>query len=103
MNFTKDDIIAALKTVYDPEIPVNIWDLGFIYDIEISPAVLIKMTLTSPMCPMADMIVHMTVQAAESVAGPGNVKVELVWDPPWSMERMSPIARLELDLTEEGW
>ncbi|MCL2017759.1 MAG: iron-sulfur cluster assembly protein [Alphaproteobacteria bacterium] len=114
MNFTKDDIIAAIKTVFDPEIPVNVWDLGLIYDIEIctpdsatdcnlQSAVRIKMTLTSPTCPMAEEIVQMIRQAAESVAGFGNVSVELIWDPPWSLDKMSPTARLELDLTNEGW
>ena len=130
MKFTKDDIIAALKMVFDPEIPVNVWDLGLIYDIEIvgarirapnraqvpGPAqttfawvggaptcVTIKMTLTSPTCPMAEDIVLMVKQAAESVAGRGNAHVELIWDPPWTLDRMSPAARLELDLTEEGW
>ncbi|MCL1785679.1 MAG: iron-sulfur cluster assembly protein [Alphaproteobacteria bacterium] len=103
MNFTKDDIIAALKTVFDPEIPVNIWDLGLVYDIDVGDSVLIKMTLTSPTCPMAEEIVRMAKQAAESVAGIGNARVELVWDPPWSYARLSAQARLELDLTEEGW
>jgi FeS assembly SUF system protein len=109
VNFTKDNIIAALKMVFDPEIPVNVWDLGLIYDVDITRTtsneqrITIKMTLTSPTCPMAEDIVLMVRQAAESVAGIGNVSVELVWDPPWSLDKMSPAARLELDLTEEGW
>ncbi|MCL2538670.1 MAG: iron-sulfur cluster assembly protein [Alphaproteobacteria bacterium] len=103
MSFTKDDIFAALKTVFDPEIPVNVVDLGLIYDVEISDSVIVKMTLTSPTCPMAEEIVQMVKMAAESVAGAGNVNVELVWDPPWSLDKMSTTARLELDLTEEGW
>jgi FeS assembly SUF system protein len=110
MKFSKEDVIASLKTVFDPEIPVNIWDLGLIYDIEISdagraggPLVKVKMTLTSPTCPMAEDLVRMARLAAESVAGPGRASVELVWEPPWSLDRMSAAARLELDLTEEGW
>jgi len=122
--FTKDDLIAAIKMVFDPEIPVNVWDLGLIYEINIvganenSPVnavdsranfhsplqyVTIKMTMTSPTCPMAEELLDMVKSAAESVAGIGNVSMELVWDPPWSLDKMSDIARLELDLTEEGW
>jgi len=104
MKYSKDDIIVALKTVFDPEIPVNVWDLGLIYDIDINDEkVGIKMTLTSPTCPMAEEIAQMVKQAAESIAGFRAVSVELVWDPPWSLDRMSSEARLELDLTEEGW
>jgi len=123
MKFTKDEIIEALKMVFDPEIPVNVWDLGLIYNVECrmlndelndkstnstfniqhSTLVKVRMTLTSPTCPMAEELVQMVKQAGESVAGPGNVHVELVWDPPWAIDRMSPTARLELDLTEEGW
>jgi len=104
MKYSKDDIIAALKLVFDPEIPVNVWDLGLIYDIDIKgEKVGIKMTLTSPTCPMAEEIVFMIKQAVESVAGFGNASVELVWNPPWSLDKMSQAARLELDLTEEGW
>ncbi|MCL1902326.1 MAG: iron-sulfur cluster assembly protein [Alphaproteobacteria bacterium] len=101
--YTKEDIIAALKMVFDPEIPVNVWDLGLIYDVDLGERVHIKMTLTSPTCPMAEDIVLMVKQAAESVAGHGNVTVELIWDPPWTLDKMSTEARLELDLTEEGW
>ena len=103
MNFTKDDIVVALKTVYDPEIPVNVYDLGLIYDIEIGGRVNIKMTLTSPTCPMAEEIMQMVRQAGESVAGVDNVDVGLVWDPPWSLDKMSQTARIELDLTDDGW
>jgi FeS assembly SUF system protein len=103
VSFSKDDIIAAVKTVFDPEIPVNVWDLGLIYDIETGSQVRIKMTLTSPTCPMAEELLLMVQQAAESVAGIGNASVELVWNPPWSLDKMSPSARLELDLMEEGW
>ena len=105
MSPAKDDIMAALKMVFDPEISVNVVDLGLIYDVTIKNGgnVLIKMTLTSPTCPMAEEIVLMVKQAAESIAGNGKTRVELVWDPPWSLAKMSPTARLELDLTEEGW
>lgn len=104
MNFTKDDIIAALKTVYDPEIPVNIWDMGLIYDIDISAEnVVIKMTFTSPTCPMMEELLAQVRDAVTNVAGDVPVRVDLVWDPPWDLSRMSDAARLELDLTNQGW
>lgn len=104
MNFTKEDIITALKTVYDPEIPVDIWELGLVYDIKIDKGfVTITMTFTSPTCPMMEELLAMVKAACESVAGKDNVVVELVWDPPWDLTRMSQTARLELDLTEQGW
>ncbi|MBN1325096.1 MAG: DUF59 domain-containing protein [Alphaproteobacteria bacterium] len=103
MKFTKEDIITALSSVYDPEIPVNILDLGLIYDIEIKDKVKIKMTFTSPTCPMMEELLEMVKYAVESVAGVGNSLIELVWDPAWSISRMSEQARLELDLTEHGW
>lgn len=104
MKFTKDDIINALKTVYDPEIPVNIWDLGLIYDIDISDsAVNIKMTFTSPTCPMMDDILAQVKNVVSNVAAPVPVNVELVWEPAWDLSRMSDTARLELDLTNSGW
>ena len=104
MTFTKDDIIGALKTIYDPEIPVNIWDMGLIYDIDISDvAVVIKMTFTSPTCPMMEELLEQVRQVAQHVAGDVPVRVDLVWDPPWDLSRMSDVARLELDLTNEGW
>lgn len=103
MTVSRDDVIGALRTVYDPEIPVNIWDLGLVYDIDVSDAnVHIKMTLTSPTCPMMDELVE-SVRSAVSVATGTDVVVELVWDPPWDLSRMSETARLELDLTEQGW
>lgn len=104
MSFTKDDIIAALKTVYDPEIPVNIWDMGLIYDIDISAEnVVIKMTFTSPTCPMMEELLAQVRDAVTNVAGGVPVRVDLVWDPPWDLSRMSDAARLELDLTNQGW
>lgn len=100
----KEDIISALKTVYDPEIPVNIWDLGLVYDIAVQPdSVVITMTFTSPTCPMMEELLESVRAAAQDVAGNVPVRVELVWDPPWNLARMSEAARLELDLTEQGW
>jgi len=99
----KDIIIEALKSVYDPEIPVNIWDLGLVYDIAISDKeIIITMTFTSPTCPMEELLqqVHDSVAA---ISGGRDVKVDLVWDPPWDLSRMSEQARLDLDLTEQGW
>ena len=102
--FNKDDIIGALKTVYDPEIPVNIWDMGLIYDIDITDAgVVIKMTFTSPTCPMMEELLAQVRDAVQRVVGQTPVHVDLVWDPPWDLSRMSDAARLELDLTNEGW
>lgn len=100
----KEDIISALKTVYDPEIPVNIWDLGLVYDIAVQPdSVVITMTFTSPTCPMMEELLESVRMAAQAVAGDTPVRVELVWDPPWNLSRMSEAARLEMDLTEQGW
>ena len=104
MTFTRDDIIAALKTVYDPEIPVNIWDMGLVYDIEISDKlVVIKMTFTSPTCPMMEDILAQVKNAVSAVIVPIPVRVDLVWEPAWDLSRMSDAARLELDLTNSGW
>lgn len=104
MSFTKDDIIAVLKKIYDPEIPVNIWDMGLIYDIDIrTDLVVIKMTFTSPTCPMMEELLEQVRESAQLVAGDVPVRVDLVWDPPWDLTRMSDAARLELDLTNEGW
>ena len=104
MLVSREDIIAALKTVYDPEIPVNIWDLGLIYDIKIDKKeIVVTMTFTSPTCPMME---EMLLQITNAVIGVANgipVRVELVWDPPWNLSMMSDAARVELDLTEQGW
>lgn len=91
-------VIDALSTVYDPEIPVNIYELGLIYDLDVSPdgRVKIAMTLTSPACPVAGSLpgeVEAKVREIESVS---DVAVELVWDPPWTPDRMTEAARLEL-------
>lgn len=104
MTVVKDDIIAALKGVYDPEIPVNIWDLGLVYDINISDSeIVITMTFTSPTCPMMEELLENVRAAAQMAAGDVPVRVELVWNPPWDLSRMSDAARLDLDLTEQGW
>ncbi len=105
MNFAamaslEDKIIAAVKTVYDPEIPVNIYDLGLIYDIEVNADnnVHINMTLTAPACPVADILPAQVANVVRQVEGVNEVKVDLVFDPPWTMERMSEEARLLLDM-----
>lgn len=104
MTVVKEDIISALKTVYDPEIPVNVWDMGLIYDIDIQDTeIVIKMTFTSPTCPMMEELMQQVKNAAQSVSGDVLVRVDLVWDPPWDLSRMSDAARIELDLTNEGW
>lgn len=104
MTAMKDEIIAALKKIYDPEIPVNIWDMGLIYDIDVgADAVVIRMTFTSPTCPMMEELLEQVRIAAQQVAGDVPVRVDLVWDPPWDLSKMSDAARIELDLTNAGW
>lgn len=96
----REPIIAALRGVHDPEIPVNIYDLGLIYRIDIAGNgdVAIDMTLTAPACPVAGMMPIMVRDAVAKVEGVGTVEVELVWDPPWGQENMSDEARLQLGL-----
>jgi FeS assembly SUF system protein len=93
-------VIEALKTVYDPEIPVDIYELGLIYDLDISPSgtVDIRMTLTSPGCPVAEFLPKEVELKVASIEGVSGVSLELVWDPPWTPDRMSEAARLELNL-----
>lgn len=93
-----DQIIANLKDVFDPEIPVNIYDLGLVYNVDVdeNDHANIIMTLTAPGCPVADMLVEETRQAAVLVEGIKDVHVELVFDPPWDRSMMSEEARLEL-------
>lgn len=95
-----DAIIAAIKTVYDPEIPVNIFDLGLIYHAEISDArdVTVDMTLTAPGCPVAGEMPGWVEEAVSKVEGVRSVRVNMVFDPPWDMSRMSDEARLELGM-----
>ncbi|HSH41301.1 MAG TPA: SUF system Fe-S cluster assembly protein [Arenicellales bacterium] len=91
-------VIEALKTVYDPEIPVNIYDLGLIYDLEISDEGVadLNMTLTAPGCPVAEYFPSWVEDAVRSVEGISDAHVEIVWDPPWTPDRMSEEAKLEL-------
>lgn len=95
-----DEVVAALRTVYDPEIPVNIHDLGLIYrmDIDAKGDVRIKMTLTAPACPVAGILPGKVAEAVAAVEGVGEVEVSLVWDPPWTRDRMSDEAKLALDM-----
>jgi FeS assembly SUF system protein len=95
-----DEIVSSLKTVYDPEIPVDIYELGLIYkvDIEGDRGVAVEMTLTTPNCPSAAELPHMVESAVASVPGVRDVKVNLVWDPPWDPSRMSDEARLALNM-----
>ena len=100
MNKLTDDIVAALKTVYDPEIPADIYELGLIYKIDIGDdcAVKIDMSLTSPNCPAAQDLPIMVENAVSSVPGVKEAKVAVVWDPPWDPSRMSDEARLVLNM-----
>ena len=95
-----DDIVAALKTVYDPEIPADIYELGLIYkvDIEDDRSVKVDMTLTTPNCPSAAELPQMVENAVASVPGVSGAKVSVVWDPPWDQSRMSDEARLVLNM-----
>jgi FeS assembly SUF system protein len=93
-------VIEALKDIYDPEIPVNIYDLGLIYDVEITPDhhAKVKMTLTTPHCPVAESMPGEVELRIGAVPGIGDAEVELVWDPPWDPQKMSDEAKLELGM-----
>lgn len=93
-------VIEALKTVYDPEIPVNIYELGLIYGVEVSEKghAEIRMTLTAPACPVAGALVEEVAEKAGRVDGVSTSHVELVWDPPWTPDNMSDAAKLELGM-----
>lgn len=95
-----DDIVSAIKTVYDPEIPADIYELGLIYRIEIGEdrRVDIDMTLTTPNCPSAQDLPHMVEDAVAGVPGVGPVSVQVVWEPPWEPSRMSDEARVVLNM-----
>lgn len=97
---TNGAVIEGLSSVYDPELPVNIYDLGLIYDFDINPKgnVRVTMTLTAPACPVAGILPQQVAEAVAKVPGVGQVEVELVWDPPWTKEKMSEDARLALDM-----
>ena len=96
----KEDIVKALKTVYDPEIPVDIYELGLIYEIKVEEDgnTYVQMTLTSPNCPVAGILPGQVESSARSVDGVYDVKLDLVFDPPWTPERMSEAAKLELGM-----
>lgn len=96
----KTSVIEMLRTIYDPEIPVNIYDLGLVYALDISTkgAVHVRMTLTAPNCPVAQSFPATVQQALLCVPGVSEVEVELVWEPPWNRERMSEAARLQLGM-----
>ena len=100
MSELKEKIITEIKKIYDPEIPVNIYELGLIYKIEIKEAkkVNIDMTLTSPNCPVAESLPKMVKDNILKLAGVDDVNLNLVWDPPWTKDKMSEAAKLELNL-----
>ncbi len=95
-----DQVLAAIRECYDPEIPVNIYDLGLIYNVDIDSEnnVQIKMTLTSPGCPVAGTLPGEVEQKVKTVANVKDAKVELVWDPPWDKDKMTEAAKLQLNL-----
>ena len=96
---TKEQVIEVLKKIYDPEIPVNIWELGLIYDIDIKgDDVTVLMTVTAPNCPIAETLPVDVRNDVSKIEGVGNVVVNLTFDPPWDMSRLSEAAQLEL-----GW
>jgi FeS assembly SUF system protein len=96
----RDKLVAALRTIYDPEIPVNIYDLGLIYELDIEPEgkVKIEMTLTAPACPVAGTFPDEVEECLRKVPGVTDVEVELVWDPPWSMDMLTDEVKLELGI-----
>jgi len=100
MNELKDKIVSEIKKIYDPEIPVNIYELGLIYKIDIKEAkkVNIEMTLTSPNCPVAESLPKMVKDNILKLEGVDDVDLKLVWDPPWTKDKMSETAKLELNL-----
>ena len=95
-----ESVDAALKDIFDPEIPVNIYDLGLIYDVEITPEhhAMVKMTLTTPHCPVAESMPGEVELRVGAVPGVGHAEVELVWDPPWDPQKMTDEAKLELGM-----
>jgi FeS assembly SUF system protein len=97
---SEDAVVTAIKTVFDPEIPVDIYELGLVYALEISEAGVVKveMTLTTPSCPSAQELPAQVEEAVRGVAGVTEASVEVVWDPPWDQSRMSEDARLALNM-----
>ena len=100
MGDLKEKIIDEIKKIYDPEIPVNIYELGLIYKIEVNDKkkVIIDMTLTTPNCPVADSLPKMVKNNILKIDGVSEVDLKLVWDPPWTKDKMSDAAKLELNL-----
>ena len=100
MITVKDKIITEIKKIYDPEIPVNIYELGLIYKIEVidNKKVLIEMTLTSPNCPVAESLPNSVKDNILKIDGIDEVDLKLVWDPPWTKDKMSEAAKLDLNL-----
>ena len=100
MSDLKEKVINEIKKVYDPEIPVNIYELGLIYKLEINNknVVNVDMTLTSPNCPVAESLPKQVKEYILNVKGVSDVKLNLVWDPPWDKSKMSEAAKLELNL-----
>ena len=100
MNDLKEKIIKEIKKIYDPEIPVNIFELGLIYKIEVinNKKALIEMTLTSPNCPVAESLPNSVKENILKIDGVEDVELKLVWDPPWTKEKMSEAAKIELNL-----
>ena len=95
----ENKIIDEIRKIYDPELPVNIYDLGLIYDVQVlKEKAKIKMTLTTPNCPVAESLPKEVKEGAMQVEGIENVDLELVWDPPWNKDMMSDAAKLELNL-----
>ena len=96
----KEEVIAMLREVYDPEIPVNIYELGLVYEVHVdeSRGIRIVMTLTSPMCPVAEILPVEIETRAREIEGVRDVQIELIWDPPWDPGMMSEAARLELGM-----
>jgi len=99
-NPVRENVIVALRTIFDPEIPVNIYDLGLIYDLDIDEEgkVFVRMTLTAPACPVAETFPGTVESRLREVPGVSDVRVELVWDPPWSKERLPEEVKLRLGL-----
>lgn len=94
----REKVVEAIKTIYDPEIPVDIWELGLIYDLKIFPInnVYVQMTLTSPNCPSAEMLPQEVKDKIKAIEGVNDVELELTFDPPYSTDMMSEVAKLEL-------
>jgi FeS assembly SUF system protein len=99
MALSKDDVVAVLKKCYDPEIPINIWDLGLVYDIAIGDeTIVVKMTLTAPGCPASAYLSSDVKRKIEALPGVKQAEVQIVWDPPWTPEAMSDIGKKQFGM-----